>query len=201
MAALPFHPATLSAALHAGYAAARLAATTTDPDCGGVSIAFQPNGSLRITSGTQTAFSRAYADPSPDSDPTGDPLPSTVMDLHSVINLRRHLAQCDPHDSIELRATTLTVALINNDSLNLTSAANRADALTPWAYSDLPAASLNTDIPEHLTPTSQSLTTALAEHGHPDPDSTLEIYTEDDDPHALTWYLGDWALGRTHTPA
>ena len=39
MATLTFHPAVLTAALHAGSAAARLAATTTDPDGGGVAIA------------------------------------------------------------------------------------------------------------------------------------------------------------------
>ena len=35
MATLTFHPAVLTAALHAGSAAARLATTTTDPDGGG----------------------------------------------------------------------------------------------------------------------------------------------------------------------
>lgn len=63
MATLTFHPAVLAAALHAGSAAARLAATTTDPDSGGVAIASQPDGSLTITPGTPASFSRAYADP------------------------------------------------------------------------------------------------------------------------------------------
>ena len=42
--------------------------------------------------------------PADDTDPNGAPLPPLVMGLHSVAGFRRHLAQCDPTDRIELRA-------------------------------------------------------------------------------------------------
>lgn len=197
MAKLTFHPAVLAAALHAGSAAARMAATATDPDGGGVAITSQPDGSLTITSGTPASFSRAYADPAEDTDPDGSPLPPLVMGLHSVAAFRRHLSTCDLTDSIELRADTVGVSLIKNDWLNLTSASNRADALTPWTYTDQPALALNTQIPAHLTELHRSLTAALDSHGHPDPEDTLEVYLEAEAPHGLSWYLGDWALGHT----
>lgn len=197
MATLTFHPAVLTAALHAGSAAARLAATTTDPDGGGVAIASQPDGSLTITSGTPASFSRAYADPADDTDPDGAPLPPLVMGLHSVAGFRRHLAQCDPTDRIELRADPVGVSLIKNGWLNLTSASNRAGALTPWTYTDQPALALNAEIPAHLTELHRSLAAALDGHGHPDPEDTLEVYVEAEAPHGLSWHLGDWALGHT----
>lgn len=197
MATFTFHPAVLAAALHAGSAAARLTTTETDPDGGGVAITSQPDGSLTITSGTPANFSRAYADPTKDTDPNGAPLPPLVMGLHSVDSFRRHLAQCDLTDRIELRADPVGVSLIKNGWLNLTSASNRAGALTPWTYADQPALALNAQIPAHLTELHRSLTAALDGHGHPDPEDTLEVYMETEAPYGLSWYLGDWALGHT----
>ncbi|MFI5825193.1 hypothetical protein ACIA8I_39980 [Streptomyces rishiriensis] len=198
MVKLTFHPHTLTAALHAGSHAAR---TTADTDGHGVAITAQPDGSLRIHSDTGADFSRAYADPAPDTDPGADPQPAAVITLHAAASFRRHLTRCGPQDSVELRITPHAVTLIKNGWLNLAAASNKAPTLSPWAYRDLPTADLATEIPSHLHPARDQLHTDLATHAHPDPDSTLEVYPQAHDPHALVWHLGDWALGLTHTPS
>ena len=208
MSQLLYRPATLARALYAGSQAARAAATDTDPDAGGVGLALQPDGSLRIYSAAGESFSRAYADPAPRTD-TGDEALLAVLSLHGTQTLLARLAELDDtYETVELRADAVGVYLVRDLWVIFASASNKADTLSPVdtlavrprdMAGPVPPSTPDGAVPDPLWGLHAGLCLDLLTGGPAmGPEDSLDAWAVRERDDLLAWHLGDWALGRTH---
>ena len=208
MSQLLYRPATLARALYAGSQAARAAATDTDPDAGGVGLALQPDGSLRIYSAAGESFSRAYADPAPGTD-TGDEALLAVLSLHGTQTLLARLAELDDtYETVELRADAVGIYLVRDLWVIFASASNKADTLSPVdtlavrprdMAGPVPPSTPGGAVPGPLWGLHAGLCLDLLTGGPAmGPEDSLDAWAVRERDDLLAWHLGDWALGRTH---
>ena len=202
MSQLLYRPSVLARALYVGSYAARKAATATDPDAGGVGLALQPDGSLRIYSENGQNFSRAYADPAARVD-SGTDAPIAALSLHGTSTLQAGLEGLrDTQEPVELRFDAVGVRLVRDHCIIFASASNKADTLAPLeALAGRPR-----ERTDEIPPALQGYRTGLHLElctGSPalDPEDALDTWGVQGRDDLIDWHLGDWALGRLHADA